>query len=237
MSNENEVMVDVEAVDMTSPEFPEAEKINHFPTDGVKRGRKPQPVLIDDQEKETMLKFIDPITVERHLLVEEIFNEILLAEQEIKELKNRTMKKVKDYLKKTAEKYGENWQGNAALMNFKKTKQVALKNHKMIAFDERLNIAKQKIDHCLIEWCKNGTDEIRSIVTKAFQVDKKGNVSIQQILSLKDHKINHPQWKEAMEIIYEAITITGSKEYLSFTYRDDPRDKWEYLVLNFSAIE
>ena len=210
---------------------------NPLPSETSKpKWRKPQPTIIDDNEKEQMLKFIDPITVKRNYLVEELFNNILNAEVYLKTLKETLLEKVKDYLQETAENYGEDWQGNAALLNYKKTKQIRLAVHKKITFDERLNIAKAKIDQCLKTWATNAKDELRHLVMSAFNVDKKGNVDMTQILRLKEYKFDDPTWQEAMKIIDDSLTTVGTKEYLTFYYRDDPKGAWQGITLNFSAI-
>ena len=106
-----------------------------------------------------------------------------------------------------------------------------------IAFDERLNIAKAKIDDCLKRWSGTASDELKILVLRAFNVDKKGNVDVRQILGLKQFRFEDPVWKEAMQIIDESITTTNSKEYLVFSMRENPRGQFQSISLNFSNID
>lgn len=42
--------------------------------------------------------------------------------------------------------------------------------------------AKHLIDECLKEWTADGRDEIKAIISSAFNVDKKGEISTTKIL-------------------------------------------------------
>ena len=55
---------------------------------------------------------------------------------------------------KRADKYDEEWEGNATIYNFSKDKQIDIKISKHITFNEKLQIAKKKIDACLATWKK-----------------------------------------------------------------------------------
>lgn len=193
--------------------------------------------LVDDEGNQVPVKYIDGIVLTRHNIVESIIDRVLEAERQLKGLKADLFRDVQRYLDQTAESYGEDWKGNASLMNFSKTRQVEIKISKTIAFDERLNIAKAKIDDCLNRWSSNAKQELKTLVLKAFNVDKKGNVDSKQILSLRQYKFDDPVWKEAMSIIDEALTTVGTREYMNFSVREDPRDDWKKISLNFSALE
>lgn len=194
-------------------------------------------VLTDEEGNKIPAKYIDAIELKRHGLVEGIIAQVIEAEAGLKELKKQLYHEVQKYLKTVASTYGENWKGNAQLLNFDKTKSVDLQINKVIAFDERLQIAKQKIDECLNKWATNARAELKTLVTKAFNVDKKGNVDTKQILELRKFKFDDPTWCEAMDIIDLAITTVGSKEYLNFRIRDNSRDEWRKIILNFASLE
>jgi hypothetical protein len=194
-------------------------------------------MLVDEEGNKVPAKYIDPVVLERHELVEGVISKVREAEETLKKLKKELFEAVQNHLDKTADVYGENWKGNASLMNFGKTRQVDLKISKMISFDERLNIAKTKIDDCLNRWSNNAKHELKTLVLKAFNVDKKGNVDSKQILSLRQYKFDDPVWKEAMSIIDEALTTVGTREYMNFSERADSRSDWKKISLNFSALE
>lgn len=194
-------------------------------------------MLIDEDGYQVPAKYIDPIELERHGLIEDIIAQVEEAEKGLQALKQNLYQEISKYLEKVAESYGENWKGNASLVNFDKTKAVDLQINKVIAFDERLNVAKTKIDDCLNRWASNAKAELKTLVMKAFNVDKKGNVDTKQILALRKFKFDDPVWCEAMDIIDTAITTIGSKEYISFKVRDTSRDEWRKIILNFASME
>lgn len=201
------------------------------------KGKKTTTVLVDEDGHKIPVKYIDPIEVERHELVEEIIQHVKEAEILLMSLKQIFYYEISNYLDKVADNYGENWKGNASLMNFNKTMGVDLQINKVLAFDERLNVAKQKIDDCLNRWSVNAKAELKTLVMKAFNVDKKGNVDTKQILALRKFKFEDPTWCEAMEIIDQAVTTIGSKEYINFKVRDSSRDPWRRISLNFATME
>ena len=201
-----------------------------------KKAKEPQ-VLIDDAGLECPVKYIDKKVLTRHNVVEKVLKKVEKAQQELVSLKKDLFKEVKGYLDQVASEYGEDWKGNAKLLNFNKTKEVEMSICRCIAFDERLNIAKAKIDDCLKRWSGTASDELKILVLRAFNVDKKGNVDVRQILGLKQFRFEDPVWQEAMQIIDESITTTNSKEYMSFSVRDNPRGQFKNISLNFSNID
>ena len=206
-------------------------------TDSQPKKTKKTSSLKDENGNEIPVKYLDPVVVERDKLVEEMIKKVEKKEAELKEFKKECFGKIEAYLNKTAAKYNEKWQGNASLMNFSKTKQVSLKINKILIFDERLNMAKAKIDEFLKSKTENADDDIKTLVLRAFAVDKKGNVDFKQIVSLKQFKFKNPLWEEAIAIIDEAMDVVGSREYIQFATRKDARKDWQSLILNFASID
>ena len=183
--------------------------------------RKKVQVMVDENGYEVPLKHIDPDILERHEIVEKNHADILAIQQFIasrmEEVRNRT----KGYLMKISEKFGEKWQGNAELYNFSQTKKTTIKIAKKLVFDEKLQIAKTKIDKCVKRWSKGSDDKIVVLINDAFKVDKKGNLDAKQILSLRNKKFNDQEWKEAMDLISEAVMVESTKEYINQYVRDE----------------
>ncbi|MFA5646514.1 MAG: DUF3164 family protein [Candidatus Ratteibacteria bacterium] len=193
--------------------------------------------LLDGDGHSVPVKYIDPIDLDRHMMVERVLGMVLFHQKVLRKLKRQVVDLVGEYLESVADQYSEKWRGNAALMNFPQTKMVDVKVQQRIAFDERLNIAKSKIDKCLEKWSKNAKHELRALVMRAFNVDKSGTVDTKQILDLRKLKFDDEEWNEAMKLIDDSLMTVGSKEYINFRVRDDARGKWETISLNFSAVE
>ena len=203
----------------------------------VSKKPKTPKTLTDENGIEILAKHLDPVVVERDMLVEDIINKVQKKEEELRRFKKECFEKINNFLSKTAKRYHENWLGNASLANFANTKQVSLKISKILCFDERLSIAKSKIDAFLREKTVDADSDLRTLVLKVFNVDKRGNVDFKQIISLKQYKFDHPLWKEAMNIIDDAVQVVSSKEYIMFATRKDPKKEWQSLILNFASLD
>lgn len=125
--------------------------------------------------------------------------------------------------------------GNFTLENFSGTQKIQIANTDSISFDEKLQVAKIKIDECLHELTEGASPTIRTLIFKAFEVDKKGEVSTKNILGLKTHNITHPLWLEAMKIIDESIEIVGSKLYIRFYTRESVDKPYKHIVLSLAG--
>lgn len=73
------------------------------------------------------------------------------------------------------------------------------------------------------ELAKGGSDFIRKIVEKVFQLNAKNRVDTGGILGLREHNFDDPRWLKAMDAISEAITRDTSTTYISF-YQVDPHE-------------
>jgi len=147
---------------------------------------------------------------------------------------------IDDYMEMMREKYDidpmRGAKGNVTLQSYDGLNkvQVAVQTH--IDFDEKLTLAKEKLDVYFTEKTEDADPEIKTLITKVFDVNKDGNVNAKQILSLKSYNITHPVWLEAMAIIDDAIEIVGSKSYIRFYSRKSIEDKWENISLDFAAL-
>jgi len=121
--------------------------------------------------------------------------------------------------------------GNVTLVNFSGTIKVQKAVNEVIELNEKLILAKENIDEFLKQETTSSSSAIKTLVAKIFEVDKKGSVNTRQILSLRSYDIDNPLWNEAMTLIDEAITITGTKKYIRFYHRPSAEDGWEAIVL------
>lgn len=148
---------------------------------------------------------------------------------------------VNDFFELLLQNYGldakkNSQKGNITLENFSGTLKVQISNADSISFDEKLQIAKLKIDECLHELTEGSSPEIKTLITKAFEVDKKGDVNAKKILALKSYDISHAKWKEAMTIIDESIEIIGSKAYIRFYKRESVDKAYNLISLDLASV-
>jgi hypothetical protein len=72
--------------------------------------------------------------------------------------------------------------GTVTLKSFDGTKVVEIQVAKLISFDQKLSLAKEKIDEYLTEKTTGADAEIQTLITRVFDV-KNGKVDAKQILS------------------------------------------------------
>lgn len=194
---------------------------------------------IDQSGAHVPPKYVDQVDKKRDKMVEKLFRNAQKQHEQLQKFKAATLEEIGQYLDWLAEKYGEkklNPGGNYSLDTFSGDKRVYIKVNKSITFDERLQVAKQKIDSCLQRWSKGAHENLKVVVTEAFQVDKKGNVDTRRILGLRRWKIKDAEWKSAMDLITEALTVTGSKRYLMFQTRENPKSEWQTVRLDLAGV-
>ena len=159
--------------------------------------------------------------------------------QEMQKFKAQAFTDVAAFVQISADQYGAKiggTKGNVQLLTFDGRLKIQRNIAERIIFDERLQAAKHLIDECLKEWTADGRDEIKAIISSAFNVDKKGEISTTKILGLKRIEINHPKWIEAMQAITDSIGIAGSKSYLRFYKRNDETGEYVPMSLDLATI-
>jgi hypothetical protein len=124
--------------------------------------------------------------------------------------------------------------GNKTLMThdglFKVTVQVA----DYIDFGPELQTAKTLIDECMNEWAAGARDELRAIVTRAFNTDKPGKINRSEIFMLLRLEIEDPRWKAAMKAIRDAMRVVGSKSYVRLYQRPTQDAQWQPITIDLA---
>lgn len=110
--------------------------------------------------------------------------------------------------------------------------QVAVADH--IDFGPQLQVAKELIDECLNEWAADARDEIRTIVTRAFNTDKEGQINRTEIFMLLRLEISDSRWLRAMKAIRDAMRVVGSKTYVRCYHRGAPDAPWEAITIDLA---
>lgn len=121
------------------------------------------------------------------------------------------------------------------LASFNEKYRIEIRYREKIQFGIELQLAKQKIDECLKAWSADSNVNLRAIISEAFQVDKKGEIAKYRILRLRRYNIKDQTWKEAMELIDQAIQVVATKQYINF-YERDESGQFRQIVLNFPAL-
>ena len=144
--------------------------------------------------------------------------------------KARTFEDLGDFEAMLAQEYGATKggkKGNKTFMTFDGLMKIEVKVADHIDFGPQLQIAKTLVDECLNEWAAEARDEIRAIVTRAFNTDKEGQINKAEIFMLLRLEIEDPRWKRAMEAIRDAMRVVGSKTYIRCYRPGDREAPWQ----------
>jgi len=191
--------------------------------------------MTDAQGRVIPIKVLNTDIVEKDTAVNKSMDLALKLQERILSDKRKMIGIIEDYLSEAARRNGLEWKGNALLINFNEQYRIEIRYRERIQFGIELQLAKQKIDECLKKWSSDSNDNLKAIITEAFQVDKRGQLARYRIFALRRYKIKDPTWAEAMELIDKAILVTSTKQYIVYYTRDE-HDNYQKVVLNFSAL-
>lgn len=160
--------------------------------------------------------------------------------ERIQTFKEQAFSRCYDFIDLLRQEYGmdrlsNSTTGSVVLRSYDGVFEVQIQVAKIITFDNKLKLAKEKIDAYLEEKAQHADAEIQTLITKAFDV-KGGKVDSKQVLSLKSYHITHPMWKEAMAMIDEATEIAGTKSYIRFKERISSEGAWANIPLDIASI-
>lgn len=172
--------------------------------------------------------------------VENLISKAVEVQTILSVFKKNSFDEVESYFNLLLQNYGvdnkkNTKKGNITIENFSGTAKVQIAVNDNIAFDEKLSIAKMKIDEYLHEITKDTHADIQTLITKSFEVDKKGEVNAKKILALRGYEITHPLWIEAMQIISEATEVVSSKSYIRFYTRESIDKEYKQVSLDLAG--
>lgn len=105
-----------------------------------------------------------------------------------------------------------------------------------LTFGPEFQVARALIDECLAEWSGNSRQELRAIITEAFQTDKEGKVSKDAVFRLMRVEIDDQRWRDAVAALRDSVRVEGSKSYIRFYQRDTPEAAWQAIPLDLAAV-
>ncbi len=172
-------------------------------------------------------------------LVQHVISEVLALQAEMRRVKALLIDEVDAFLELSAREYDTSYggkKGNVTLASFDGQYQVkrAVADH--LAFDERLQVAKELIDQCIHEWTAGSRSEVQALVEHAFQTDREGKINTARVLGLRSLNIQDEKWQQAMKAIVDSIQVTGSKSYLRFYQRQGQDGPYRQIPLDVAAL-
>jgi hypothetical protein len=179
------------------------------------------------------------------LLRDELVNSLAaraeLLSSTLAAFKRQAMDEIEAFISLSASEYNRNLggkKGNVSLTSFNGQYRATRANHDSMSFDERLVIAKDLIDECLLDWCgRPGVPRgLVAIANRAFRRNAAGEISVSRVLDLRSHEIEDERWKKAMDIITDSIQVHASITYFRFYKRAGKTDQYNQIPLDMGSV-
>jgi hypothetical protein len=136
-----------------------------------------------------------------------------------------------------AERYGATIggkKGNKTLMSYDGLYKMTVQVADNVVFGPELQVAKSLVDECLNDWTAAAGDELKAVVTRAFNTDKEGQINRAALYSLLRLEIADERWKRGMQAIRDAMRVVGSKSYVRFYRRATADAAWEAVTIDLA---
>ena len=161
-----------------------------------------------------------------------------LADQ-IARFRSHTYDDVALLLDRLAEKYGggrrPGRRGNYSITSYDGRLRVVVQVQERQTFGPELQIARQLIDACILEWSEGSRDEIRALVQHAFQPDAEGRLNREAIFRLRRIDITDDRWKRAVQAIDDSVRVTGTKSYIRLYLRQRNDAPWQTVPIDIAS--
>jgi len=126
--------------------------------------------------------------------------------------------------------------GNVTFNTFDGLLKISVQIADRLVFGPELQVAKKIIDECLLEWAEGGRVEIRTIVMRAFRVDKEGQVNKSELFGLLQLELDDERWKRAMQAIRDSMRVDGTKAYVRFHTKSAPDAEPRAVSLDIAKL-
>jgi len=183
------------------------------------------------------VSLIKPTHLLEDELVRKVMGHAIALSDQVSRFKEHTFDDLGAFEALLAQEYGSTVggaKGNKTLSTHDGLFKVSVQVADNIVFGSELQIAKGLVDECLNEWSQGSRDEIRAIVTRAFNTDKAGQINRSEIFMLLRLEITDPRWQLAMKAIRDAMRVEGSKTYVRCHRRDTCDSAWQAVSIDLA---
>ena len=127
--------------------------------------------------------------------------------------------------------------GNVSYMTFDGCMRMQVAVADVLSFGPELQSAKALVDECLVEWGEGTHPVLRSLIRESFDTDKEGRLNRSAIFRLLRQECADERWVRAMDAIRDSIRSTGSRQYVRFHVRPDPKAAWIAISLDAATAQ
>jgi hypothetical protein len=198
-----------------------------------------QACKLDAQGHFVPVTMIKPQNALEDEMVRKIVGHARELSAQIGRFKGHTFEDLSDLDGLLAQEYGVKRggkKGNRTYYSFDGLLRVQVAMADLIDFGAELQQAKALIDECLVEWVAGSGDEIRSLVTRAFNVEREGQINKAELFMLLRLNFTDARWLRAMDAIRDAIRVVGAKQYFRFYERADLNAPWSAISIDLAKL-
>lgn len=199
--------------------------------------------IVPDQEKRYManarghlvpMELVSLVDLLRDELVLRLASRAEELAESVEAFKREAYEEALAFVDMSVAEYGctrRSTKGGMTLRSYDGGAQVVVDIDDLIAFDERLDAARQLIETCLARWSDGANEHLVKLVQAAFQPRGDGQLSVSRVLSLLRHDIEDPQWQEGMRALRDALQVVGSRRYIRFYRRPGDEQKLRQIAI------
>lgn len=169
--------------------------------------------------------------------VESVYAKLMGLREQMLAVKADTLQTITDLKRILESQYGVKFgdKNNMSFTTIDGGKRLRVDQNTIKSFDEKILVAKAKIDSLIEKWAKGSNVNLVAIVKQAFELDQSGNINVARVLSLRRLNVDDPEWKEAMDLISDSFQPVMSKQYLNMQVRQED-GRYAAIDLNFARM-
>ncbi|MBL6448548.1 DUF3164 family protein [Fulvivirga sp. 29W222] len=176
---------------------------------------------------------------DRENLIKDLTKEAVEISIEIKHFKRDAFNKM-DQFYEVMKQYGDikpNSKGGFSIENAEGTLKIKYSSQTRKGFDERADMAEQKLKSFLERFVKVRAKETYKLVLQLLERTHSGDFDDKLIMKLwnMENDFDDEDWREAIKLFKESYNPKETTRYINFYQRND-KGQWELINLNFASI-
>lgn len=174
---------------------------------------------------------------------EDLINDLMLAadniHQMLSQFKSDSFNRIDQFAERMQE-YGDvsgNSKGGFSLENAEGTMKVKYSSQTKKGFDERADMAEQKLKSFLERFVKVRNKETYKLVLQLLERTNSGDFDDKLIMKLwnMENDFDDQDWRDAIKLFKESYNPRATTKYMNF-YRRDDKGAWRLINLNFASV-
>ncbi|ELR69196.1 hypothetical protein C900_05392 [Fulvivirga imtechensis AK7] len=174
---------------------------------------------------------------------EELIDTLIMAAQglqvQLQQFKKAAFENMDQFSERMKE-YGEvnaNSKGGFSIENAAGTLKIRYSSQTKKGFDERADMAEQKLKSFLERFVKVRNKETYKLVTQLLERTNSGEFDDKLIMKLwnMENDFDDADWKDAIRLFKESYNPKATTKYMNFYKRDD-HGNWKLINLNFASV-